>query len=134
VALSGGYGGISIWDAITGEELLKFKSHKGWIGQLAFSLDGKSLASVSVADGLVRMWNATNGLNLWTLPVDAEGIGGVAFSSDGKHLAVGANSGIYIFVVPIQDLITLAESRVTRQLTLEECQVYLHVQKCPASP
>jgi len=134
VALSGGYGSISIWDAVTGEELLKFKGHKGWIGQLAFSPDGKSLASVSVADGLVRMWDAANGLNLWTLPVDAEGVGGVAFSPDGKYLAVGANSGIYIFVVPIQDLITFADSRVTRPLTLEECQKYLHIQQCPSNP
>jgi len=134
VALASLFGTISIWDASTGKELLRFKAHKGWIGQFAFSPDGKYLATVSVADGLVRMWNATSGLILWTLPVDTEGVGGVEFSPDGKHLAVGANSGIYIFVVPVQDLITFAESRITRQLTLDECQKYLHVQKCPASP
>jgi WD40 repeat protein len=134
VALAGGTGTISIWDASTGKELLAIKGHKGWIGQLAFSPDEKYLATVSNTDNLVRMWDATSGLNLWTLPVDTNGVGGVAFTPDGKQLAVGADSGIYIFIVPIQDLIAFAESRVTRQLTLEECQKYLHLEQCPSKP
>jgi WD40 repeat protein len=134
VALASLFGTISIWDTSTGKELLRFKAHKGWIGQFAFSPDGKNLATVSDADGLVRMWDAASGLNLWTLPVDTEGVGGVAFSPDGKRLAVGANSGIYTFIVSIQDLIEFAKSRLTRQLTIEECQKYLHVEQCPAKP
>jgi hypothetical protein len=31
-------------------------------------------------------------------------------------------------------LIALAKSRVTRSLTTEECQQYLHVEACPAEP
>jgi WD40 repeat protein/transcriptional regulator with XRE-family HTH domain len=134
VALSSLFGTISLWDASTGKELLRFKAHKGWIGQFAFSPDGKYLATVSVADGLVRMWDASTGVNQWTLPVDNEGVGGVAFNPDGKYLAVGANSGIYSFIVPIRDLITYAKSRVTRPLTLEECQKYLHIQQCLSNP
>ena len=29
---------------------------------------------------------------------------------------------------------TLAESRVTRSLTDEECQKYLHMEQCPSTP
>jgi hypothetical protein len=32
------------------------------------------------------------------------------------------------------DLIALAKSRLTRELTTEECQQYLHVDACPAVP
>jgi hypothetical protein len=31
-------------------------------------------------------------------------------------------------------VIALAKSRVTRKLTLEECQEYLHMEACPTTP
>jgi len=37
-----------------------------------------------------------------------------------------------IFTLRIEDLITLAKSRVMRSLTMQECQKYLHVERCPA--
>jgi hypothetical protein len=36
--------------------------------------------------------------------------------------------------LPIEDVLQLAKSRVTRSLTTEECQQYLHVDVCPTSP
>src|SRR5262249_24567499 len=130
VTLADAISTISFWDASNGKELLRFKGHKGRIGQLAFSLDGKYLATASSADGLVRIWDAANGAKMGSLPVDTNGVNGVSFSPDGTKLAVGANSGIYIFIVRVQDLITFAETRVTRQLTVEECQKYLHLEQC----
>ena len=59
---------------------------------------------------------------------------GVSFSPDGKRLAVGAVSGVYVFVLPIEDVVALAKSRLTRTLTTEECQQYLHVAECPVEP
>jgi len=58
----------------------------------------------------------------------------VAFSPDGEYLAVGAGTGIQIFILPVEDLVALTKSRVTRSLTAEECQKYLHVKVCPAIP
>jgi uncharacterized protein with WD repeat len=72
-------------------------------------------------------------VNLVTLPVDSAGAGSVAFSPDGKRLAVGAISGVYVFVLPIDEVVAMAKSRLTRTLTLDECQKYLHVQACPAN-
>jgi hypothetical protein len=34
----------------------------------------------------------------------------------------------------MQDLIDVAQSRVTRGLTTQECQKYLHVEACPEEP
>jgi hypothetical protein len=73
-------------------------------------------------------------VNVLTLPVDSGGAGGISFSPDRKRLAVGGKSGIYVFVLPLDELIALAKSRLTRSLTTEECQQYLHVTTCPVGP
>jgi hypothetical protein len=36
-------------------------------------------------------------------------------------------------VLPTKDIIGLAKSRLTRTLTPEECQQYLHVDSCPTT-
>lgn len=131
---TGGYNGIvTLWNALTGEKLLTLKGHIGLVNAVPFSPDGKRIATVA-KDGTVRVWDAVTGENYLTLPVDARGAGGVSFSPDGKRLAVGAYSGIYIFALPIEDVIALAKSRATRTLTLEECEQYLHVTACPVEP
>jgi WD40 repeat protein/transcriptional regulator with XRE-family HTH domain len=125
--------GIGIWDAITGKQLLILKGHTAWVNQVTFSHDGKFLASGS-NDGTARIWDVATGVNILTLPVDIGGSGGVSFKPDGKQLAVGGSQGIYIFTLPIGDVIALAKSRVTRKLTIEECQEYLHMEACPTTP
>jgi WD40 repeat protein/transcriptional regulator with XRE-family HTH domain len=129
IATGGLSGMIKIWDASTGKELFSLKGHNGWVNEIAFSLDEKRIATAA-KDGTARVWDATTGENLLTLPVDSEGVGGVAFSPDGKRLAVGGYSGIYIFALPIEDVVALAKTRVTRSLTPEECQQYLHIKSC----
>lgn len=133
IATAGLSGMIKIWDASTGKELFKLKGHNGWVNEIAFSLDGKRIAT-GAKDGTARVWDAATGENLLTMPVDSEGVGGVAFSPDGKRLAVGGFSGIYILALPTEDVIALAKSRLTRSLTTEECQQYLHLVSCPGEP
>ncbi|RPJ25062.1 MAG: hypothetical protein EHM33_15780 [Chloroflexi bacterium] len=133
VALGGHTGAIGIWDAKTGKQLLKLKGHGARVSALAFSPDGKWIAAAS-ADGTAHVLDTATGANVLSLPVDSRGAGGVSFSPDGKRLAVGGRSGVYIFVMPIDELIALAKSRLTRSLTIEECQQYLHVASCPAEP
>ena len=127
VALGGHTGAIGIWDAETGKQLLKVKGHGARVSAIAFSPDGKRIAAAS-ADGTAQLWDTATGVNLLTLPVDNGGAGGVSYSPDGKRLAVGGRSGVYVFVLPIDELIALAKSRLTRSLTLEECKQYLHVE------
>jgi len=133
VALTGGLGTTRIWDAFTGEEVLVLRGHTGSVVSVAFSPDGSQIATASV-DGMAKVWDAVTGTNLLTLPVDSRGAGGVSFRPDGKRLAVGAISGVYVFVLPIEDLVELAKSRLTRSLTIEECQQYLHLEICPNEP
>ena len=55
---------------------------------LAFSLDGKTLASVS-GSGPIKLWDTTTGQTTASLSGHADKVVSVAFSSDGKMLALG---------------------------------------------
>jgi hypothetical protein len=51
------------------------------------------------------------------------------------HLATaGRNPTVRIYALNIEELIAIARSRLTRGLTTEECQKYLHVEACSAIP
>ena len=130
-ALAGSDGDASIYDVQTGDLLLTLEGHSGPVNKLAFSLDDTRLASAS-RDGTVKIWDATTGEELLTLFVATAGATDVAFSADGKRLyAAGADGVTRVYLLDLAELIELAESRVTRSLTTDECQRYLHVPECP---
>ena len=54
-----------MWDAQTGQELLSCKGHNGQINSVAFSPDGKRLASAG-GDRMVQVWDAQTGQELLT--------------------------------------------------------------------
>jgi WD40 repeat protein len=77
---------LKIWDATTGEILLTLKGHGSGILSVAFSPDGKRLASAS-HDQTVRVWDAMSGEELLRLKGHIGSIASVVFSPDGKRLA-----------------------------------------------
>jgi WD40 repeat protein/transcriptional regulator with XRE-family HTH domain len=123
-----------IWDIATGKEVLTLTGHDNAVTSLAFTPDGEKIATASI-DGTARVWDAITGVNLLTLPIDSDVVPGpISFSLDGKQLAVGTETGVHTFILPIEDLVALAKQRVTRSLTTEECRQYLHVETCPVEP
>jgi len=124
---------IKVWDTTSGEELLSFTGHIDAIVSIAFSPDGTLLATAS-RDRTAKLWDPTSGRELLTLHGSGVGLCCVAFSPDGRYLFTGGDDGVRVYTLQIEDLVALAKSRLTRSLTAEECQKYLHVEACPTEP
>jgi WD40 repeat protein/serine/threonine protein kinase len=119
-----------VMDAQTGDTLLTLSGHANNVPGVAYSPDGKRIATASL-DGTTRLWDAVTGQELLIL-YNSDNVGRVEFSPDGKYLATLDQAGISrVYVLSVVDLIALAESRLTRWWTAEECQRYLHTETCP---
>jgi WD40 repeat protein len=104
------------------------------VTSLAFSPDGSLLASGSW-DGLAKIWDMHTQQEKLSLFGQGGEVDVVAFSPDGKYLASGGyGSTIQVYLTRSEDLIGLARSRVTRPMTVEECQQYLRLDQCPVLP
>ena len=99
---------FSLWDAATGQELLTLKGHTNVVTSVAFSPDGKRLASASFKT--VKVWDAATGKELLTLKGHTEWVKSVAFSADGQRLASASWDG----TVKIWDA-TTDEEMLTRK-------------------
>lgn len=71
---------VRVWETETGREVFVLKGHRANALSLAFSGDGKRLASAAHS---VKLWDTTTGQEVFSLP----GTSRVAFSGDGKRLA-----------------------------------------------
>jgi len=130
LAISGFERTAKIWDIKTGRQLLTLSGHSGWITSMAFSPDGSRIVTGS-HDRTARMWDASSGRELLTLSGHIDAIYAVAFSPDGHQLATGSrDQTVRIYELNIDDLMVRAHLNVTRSLTAEECQKYLHTSEC----
>ena len=79
-------------DRLSHGELLTLKGHTNGVFGMAFSADGKWIASAS-DDQTVKVWNATTGVATLTLRGQSNWlISHVVFSPDGKRLALSGRS------------------------------------------
>jgi WD40 repeat protein len=81
-------GEVVLRDAVTGEELHRLRCHEERIAALAFTPDGKVLASAS-DDKSIKLWDTTTGKQCKTLAGHKEWVRSVAISADGRWLASG---------------------------------------------
>jgi WD40 repeat protein len=77
---------IKLWDPESGRLLQTLEGHSDSVNSVAFSADGKLLASGSY-DRTIKLWDTESGRLLQTLEGNSDSVNSVAFSADGKQLA-----------------------------------------------
>jgi WD40 repeat protein/serine/threonine protein kinase/DNA-binding SARP family transcriptional activator len=133
---------VLVWDVSDVADphlLLTLSGHQGDVWGAAFSPDGSTLATISF-DGFVKLWDVspsrTELANRELLSLGYENDGReVEFSPDGRFLAATSGSGLArIYITNTNELMLLAQTRLTRGFTTAECQQYLHQLQCPPTP
>jgi WD40 repeat protein len=78
---------VWVWDVETGRQLLELGGHGNeYVASVAFSPDGKLLATTTVTANEARLWELPAGRQIAALKGHVQGLTGVEFSPDGKTL------------------------------------------------
>lgn len=97
------WGTLTVWDLEKGASRNAIKNaHPGGIGGLAFSPDGKFLASVGIADGFdnsLKLWDVESCELLKTLTDSPQGMSAIAFSQQGEFVAAGTQNIAFVWKV-----------------------------------
>jgi WD40 repeat protein len=80
---------VSLWDTSSGKHLGTLAGHKQAIWSVAFTPDGKTLATSS-SDGTLRLWNVKSRRELLSIEEPGTNLSNLRFSPDGNFLVGGA--------------------------------------------
>lgn len=83
---------IKIWDTQSGNELNSLAGHNNFVNGLAFSRDGRLLASGSY-DSTIKIWDLSTGQERRTLRGHTGSISAIEFSPDGRFIVSGSDDG-----------------------------------------
>jgi hypothetical protein len=122
-------GTARVWEAATGKEVARL-THDDYVTAVAFSPDGRWVVSGSDG-GTTRVWDAATGTEVARL-AHGDDVTAVAFSPDGGWVVSGSGDSFEsrdntarVWRWRAEDLIDLACSRLTRNLTQAEWKQYL---------
>jgi DNA-binding SARP family transcriptional activator/WD40 repeat protein/energy-coupling factor transporter ATP-binding protein EcfA2 len=100
-------------------------------GAVVPAVSGRGLLATTVAAAPIRLWDLDSGRLIAELPTDFTGWPSMAFSPDGSYLLYGDTGGVLRrYYLDVERLIDLAESRLTRGFTPDECRQYLELSRC----
>jgi WD40 repeat protein len=129
VAVSGFGTPTLVWDVDAVLEMYTLGGGTDDAHSVAFSPDGERIATAGL-DGTIRIWDAGDGSELLTIPISAVALGDVAFFPDGDRIAAASIDGnLWVVALDTDDLGRIAQDRLTRTLTEDECTKY-HIESC----
>jgi WD40 repeat protein len=74
------------------------------------------------------VWDVETGRELLVLTGHTGAVNQVAFTPDGAQLLTSSDDGtVRIYALPIEQVVTLAQERLTRTWTEQECRQFLHL-------
>lgn len=121
-----------LWEAGTGMPIFELRGYTEPVDTIQYSADGKFVVTMS-DDHIGRVWETNTGLLVAELNGHQQrstGSENAMFSADDRHILtiVDDEAGVFTcpLCAPLDDLLTIARSRVSRQLTCRERQLYLH--------
>jgi WD40 repeat protein len=119
-----------IWDIPTQQTVMTISGHPGSVLSVTFSPDSRWIASAG--GNTVKLWDAVTGEELLTLYGHTAALNILRFSPDSYYLTTSAaDFTVRTWIISRDELLAVAESRVSRTWTQEECQRYLHTDVCP---
>jgi len=130
---------VILWDVESRKPLATLEGHKDAVNSVAFSADGKRLASSS-DDQTVILWDVDSRKPLATLEGHEERVTSVAFSPDGTRLASASDDrSVILWDLDSGHLEAEACRTANRNLTCEEWRTYvgagkLYRKTCDALP
>jgi WD40 repeat protein/serine/threonine protein kinase len=83
---------VRLWDVRTGIELRTFEGHRSDLSSVAFSADGRRLAS-SGWDAKIKVWDVASGKELLTIHRHSDNVTQVSFSPGGRFLVSAGFDG-----------------------------------------
>jgi len=120
-------GFVLLADPDTGRVLLRLRAHAGPVEELAFSADGRRIATASVEAGSIPwweifVWDAATGLRVASLAAEGSYFAGATFTPSGGGLVVASRPrGGELVVVDLHDLSAGRDApAISRTLRVEE--------------
>jgi WD40 repeat protein len=106
ILASGGYGGLTLWDSETGEEISSLTEGFYPLTDVAFSPDGRMIGAAKDSNNgcYLALWDAETAEEIWSSERDqntwVQWYYDVAFSPDGRTIASGdSNGAVKLWVV-----------------------------------
>jgi WD40 repeat protein len=113
-----------VWETSSGKELTTLIGHSSIVNSAVFSPDGSKILTAS-DDKTAKVWDTVSGKELTTLIGHSDRVSSAVFNPDGsKILTASSDKTAKLYLVRLEDLVDLANTRVTRALTKEERQQF----------
>ncbi len=102
-------GTIVLWERATGREVRRVNGHPGGVPAMAFTPDGRTLATSSGSDRALKFWDVAIGNELLSLRTQPGRLLGLAFAPGGDLLATGEPDGVRIWpAAPLGQIVVVS--------------------------